>query len=103
MVWFFLDDERGNPGYGEIVIPDYKSMINAIDMCVENDINFGIDFDYDLGDPYYSGERIARYIVSNNILMYGFSIHSSNAEGAEKIRSLLTENGYTEYRSMCEG
>lgn len=96
MIWFYLDDERGAPARDMILIPDYQSMINAIIMCHRYHIPFGIDFDYDIGDPYQSGYEVASYICNRGIEMEAFHIHSSNKEGASRIREVLTINGYRE-------
>ena len=97
MTWFYLDDERGVPaGMNAIAVPDYDSMIRVIDMCAAYNIPFGIDFDHDIGDPYYSGYTVARYIVEHNIVMDAFRIHSANPVGAANIRQLLTHYGYRE-------
>ncbi len=101
MQWFYLDDERGLPmGSHAIIVPDYNSMIRTIELCTRNGIDFAIDFDHDIGDPFYSGYRIAQYIVNHNIPMRQFAIHSANAMGAQNIRTLLTEHGYVESRGI---
>ena len=74
MIWFYLDDERGAPARDMIVIPDYQSMINSINMCVEYNIPFAIDFDHDIGDSYLNGYTIARYIAENQIPMECFRL-----------------------------
>lgn len=96
MVWFHLDDERGLPLGRDILVLDFKSMINIINLCQQNEIDFAIDFDYDLGDDYLTGYTIAEYIVSNDIRMEKFSIHSANKHGVKIIRELLLSNGFTE-------
>lgn len=97
MYWFYFDDERGVPaGQDMILITDYWSMIKIINMCVQNNIKFAIDFDHDIGDDYYSGYTIAKYIVEHNISMEYFHIHSMNPVGRENIRQLLTKYGYKE-------
>ena len=99
MHWFYLDDERGVPaGYNMTLISDYDSMLQMIDLCHDNHIPFAIDFDHDLGDPYYSGYHIAKYLVENEIPMAGFRVHSMNPVGAKNIRELLTHYGYEEYK-----
>lgn len=95
--WFFLDDERGVPqGMDAILVPDYDSMIRTIQMCQTYGIEFAIDFDHDIGDPYFSGYTVAQYIVEHQIPMTAFAIHSMNPVGAANIRQLLTHYGYTE-------
>ena len=97
MKWFYLDDERGVPaGWDMILVPDYNSMIKLIDMCVEKEISFSISFDHDLGDDYFSGYTVAKYIVENQIPMSAFHIHSANPVGSNNIRQLLTHYGYKE-------
>ena len=82
MIWFYLDDERSVPaGMDAILVSDYDSMLKLIDMCTQHGIEFGIDFDHDLGDPYFSGYEIAKYIVENQIRMDGFHIHSMRLYG----------------------
>ena len=96
-MWFYLDDERGLPsGSDAILVPDYDSMIRTINMCVTYRIPLYIDFDYDIGDPYYSGARVAQYIVDNRIPMLGYHIHSSNQEGSRRIREILSGSEYEE-------
>ena len=95
--WFYLDDERGVPaGMNAILVPDYDSMIRIIQMCVEYGIDFAIDFDHDIGDPYFSGYTVAKYIVEHQIPMREFRVHSMNPVGRENIRQLLTHYGYKE-------
>lgn len=97
MSWFYLDDERRVPaGQNMILIADYDSMIRTIDMCVQNNIEFSIDFDHDLGDPCFSGYTVAKYIVENQIPMTSFHIHSMNPVGRRNIQQLLTHYGYNE-------
>ena len=97
MYWFYLDDERGVPaGYDMILISDYQAMIKIINMCAEHHIDFAIDFDHDLSDPYYSGYTVAKYIVEHQIPMNCFRIHSMNPVGRRNIRELLTHYGYNE-------
>ena len=97
MMWFYLDDERGVPaGMDAVLVPDFWSMIRLISMCNSYHVEFGIDFDHDLGDDYLSGYGIAKYLVENQIPMAGFRIHSMNPVGAENIRQLLTHYGYDE-------
>lgn len=99
MVWFWLDDERGVPvGADMIAVPDYDSMLRQIQVCVQYNIPFGIHFDHDIGDPYFSGYTIARYIVENEVPMAAFAVHSMNPVGAQNIRQLLTHYGYQEVR-----
>lgn len=99
MLWFYLDDEREVPrGRKAILILDYDSMIHVINMCVEANVEFAIDFDHDLGDPYWSGYKVAQYIVEHEIPMAAFSVHSMNPVGAQNIRQLLTHYGYKEIR-----
>lgn len=98
MIWFYLDDERSVPaGMDAVLVPDYKSMILSINLCIENKIDFAIDFDHDLGDEYFSGYTVAKYIVENQIPMSGFRLHSMNPVGRENIKQLLTHYGYQLY------
>lgn len=97
MQWFYLDDERKVPvGYDAILVTDYNSMMHIIEMCQDYGIEFGIDFDHDIGDPYLSGYTIAREIVERSVPMEAFRIHSMNPVGAQNIRQLLTHYGYRE-------
>lgn len=98
MLWLYLDDERGLPSNRDILIPDYRSMINMINLCIDNGIDFAIDFDHDIGDDYLSGYTIAKHIVENEIPMKEFAIHSANPVGSFNIRQLLTHYGYKEVR-----
>lgn len=99
MYWFYLDDERGVPaGHDMILVTDYQSMIKIIDMCVQHNMEFAIDFDHDLGDPYYSGYTIAKYIVEHQIPMTKFHLHSMNPVGRMNIQQLLTHYGYEEVK-----
>lgn len=96
MKWIYLDDERSRPLGRDILIPDYDSVINLINIFNTENVEFAIDFDHDLGDPYFSGYSVAKYIVENGIPMCGFHIHSANPIGAKNIRQLLTHYGYRE-------
>ena len=99
MKWFYLDDERKVPkDFDAILITNFDSMIRMIDTCVEYHIPFGIDFDHDIGDEYYSGYTVAKYIVENQISMDAFHLHTANPVGRDNIRQLLTHYGYTEIK-----
>lgn len=99
MQWFYLDDERSVPtGFNAILVKDYESMLHIIDKCVSNKVEFAIDFDHDLGDPYFSGYTIAKYIVENQIPMTKFHLHSMNPVGRTNIQQLLTHYGYEEVK-----
>lgn len=96
MLWFYLDDEREVPvGFEAILVRTPMQMKSLIDECWETETSFGIDFDHDLGSTV-SGYDIAKYIVSNDIPMSVFHIHSMNPVGADNIRQLLCHYGYTE-------
>lgn len=92
----YLDDERPLPTNYDILIPDYTSCINMINLLASNQIPFMLSFDHDIGDEYFSGYQIAKYIVEHHIPMVFFAIHSANAVGAQNIRELLTHYGYKE-------
>ena len=97
MQWFYLDDVRGVPvGMDAILVSDYFSMVKTIDLCDKYKIPFAISFDHDIGDEYYSGYQVAKYIAENEIPMVGFAIHSMNPVGADNIRQILTHYGYKE-------
>lgn len=96
MLWFYLDDEREVPiGFEAILVRTPEQMKSLIDECWKTETSFGIDFDHDLGSTV-SGYDIAKYIVSNNIPMSAFHIHSMNPVGADNIRQLLCHYGYIE-------
>ncbi len=96
MLWFYLDDEREVPvGFEAVLVRTAAQMKSLIDECWKAEISFGIDFDHDLGSTV-SGYDIAKYIVSNDIPMSVFHIHSMNPVGADNIRQLLSHYGYTE-------
>lgn len=98
MIWLYLDDERGLPINRDVLVPDHTSMINLINVFESNHLPFAIDFDYDIDDDFFNGAFIAKYIVNHRIGMVGFAIHSSNSAGAEQIRNILINGGYTELR-----
>ena len=95
-VWLYLDDERPLPVGYDILVPDYTSCINLINLLTEHNIEFVMSFDHDIGDPYFSGYTVAKYIVEHQIPMRSFLIHSANQVGREAIRQLLTNYGYKE-------
>lgn len=92
----YLDDRRSLPANYDILISDYTSCINMINLLTSNQIPFMLSFDHDIGDENLSGYTIAKYIVENHIPMVSFAIHSANAVGAHNIRELLTHYGYRE-------
>lgn len=99
MIKIWIDDTREKPVEYKVCVKSYQQFLNFI-RCYNRNKNMNkeelfVDFDHDLGDGK-SGYDIAKYIVENNIQLYGFRIHSMNPIGVENIRSLLTYYGYEE-------
>ena len=96
--FIWVDDERILPHYIDgiaenfIVCKTYKQAINALDTyCAIG--NVYLDLDHDLGCRQ-NGYDIAKYIVENQMPLYGFSCHSFNPVGRKNIEDLLQHYGY---------
>lgn len=74
---------------------NYKDSIKALNFLKDKDYEIYMSLDHDLGEDK-TGYDIAKYIVENNINIYGFNIHSMNVVGRKNIRDLLTHYGYKE-------
>lgn len=96
--FIWVDDERKIPKYIRgvadeyIVCKTYRQAITALNMYC----NIGkvyLDLDHDLGCKQ-SGYDIAKYVVENNLPLYGFNCHSMNPAGKKNIEDLLIHYGY---------
>jgi hypothetical protein len=95
LIW--VDDERDIPAYmkwmGEIVIcRTYRQAISALKQyCRDSQVYVALD--HDLGCQQ-TGYDIAKYIVENELPIYGFECHSLNPVGRKNIEDLLLHYGY---------
>lgn len=99
-MYFYLDDERKidsdaieKKGYECLIFTDPLLMMTALDVYKDREII--VDLDHDLGGPF-TGYDVCKYIISHQIPLEGFIIHSMNPVGVFNMRQLLTHYGYYE-------
>lgn len=83
-----------------VIIRSYNEMIEFLNHTFAHD-EFFLDLDHDLGfnddeDNERNGYDICKYVITNNINVTGFHIHSMNPVGARNMRQLLTKFGIQE-------
>ena len=98
MIFIWLDDEREMPTtkyheYKMFHAHNYEECIEIIDYALSRGEPIYIHFDHDLGAEK-SGYDVAKYIVTNEIPLKYFSIHSMNPAGTMNIYKLLSHYGY---------
>ncbi len=83
-----------------VILRSYDEFVKFLHHTFSYD-TFFFDLDHDLGfdsdNKEYSGYDICKYIIENQIPIFGFHIHSMNPVGAQNMRQLLTHYGYKEY------
>ena len=85
----WLDDIRKKPDGFDLHVTNVRS---AKELIITGRVKF-ISFDHDLGDNQDTGYDLAKFIeelaANNMIPRLGWSIHSANPVGAEKIRQAM--------------
>jgi hypothetical protein len=108
--YIYIDDVRKdyrwlyshfNPKDWVIVLcHNYFEAVAALQRAKRESDYTVVDLDHDLGldevNSELSGYDICKYIVENNIPLFGFLIHSMNPVGSERMRNLLNDYGYEE-------
>ena len=108
-MFIWLDDERpiradipkgiGYPETCDIL------MCKTAEHCIEwlakhaNEYRIWIAFDHDL-EYGKTGYDVAKYIVTNDIAIEGFSCHSMNPSGVKNIVEIMRHYGYETIKSL---
>ena len=103
-IFIFVDDDRinmfkkiafyaSNAGIDCYWCKTYKSAIDRIKFHTDVGDSIVVDLDHDLGEKK-TGYDVAKWIVENNIPLYGFNCHSFNPVGRKNIEELLSHYGY---------
>lgn len=96
--FIWVDDERELPRYANAIAEEsimcktYRQAICALNTYCSLG-NVYLDLDHDLGCKQ-TGYDIAKYVVENQLPIYGFFCHSFNPVGKKNIEDLLLHYGY---------